>query len=166
MASVFLGLGSNIGDRQQQLKRAITEIKKHARLIKQSSIYETDPWGNELQDKFLNQCLEIQTSLSPNHLLSTLKSIEKTLGRVEREKWGPREIDIDILFYDDLIINSDTLEVPHPHLHERAFVLVPLNEIAPDLIHPSLKQPVRKIVHKVKPDGIKLYYRNELSKRD
>ena len=135
---VFLGLGSNVGERQKFLNRAVEELRKvhDTRAVWASSVYETDPVGKTDQPKFLNAALEIETALAPKELYGEVKSIEQRIGRTEGERWGPREIDIDILLYDGLVFNDEELEVPHPEMVERKFVLVPLKEIAPDLVHP------------------------------
>ncbi|HTY58315.1 MAG TPA: 2-amino-4-hydroxy-6-hydroxymethyldihydropteridine diphosphokinase [Bacteroidota bacterium] len=135
---VFLGLGSNLGARQDFLNRAAGEIARlpGGKLVWCSSVYETDPYGNTAQGKFLNAVAEIETPLDPPGLLSEIKRIERLLGRTASERWGPREIDIDIVLYDGLVHSGDDLEVPHPELAKRKFVLVPLREIAPDLVHP------------------------------
>ena len=138
MYRVFLGLGSNLGARQDFLNSAAVEIARlpGGRLIWCSSVYETEPYGNTAQGKFLNAAAEIETPLDPPALMGEVKRIEKALGRTVSGRWGPREIDIDILLYDGLVHSGDGLEVPHPGLEQRKFVLVPLREIAPDLIHP------------------------------
>ena len=138
MYRVFLGLGSNLGARQDFLNSAAVEIARlpGGRLMWCSSVYETEPYGNTAQGKFLNAAAEIETPLDPAALMGEVKRIEKALGRTVSGRWGPREIDIDILLYDGLVHSGDGLEVPHPGLERRKFVLVPLREIAPDLIHP------------------------------
>jgi 2-amino-4-hydroxy-6-hydroxymethyldihydropteridine diphosphokinase len=135
---VFLSLGSNLGVRQDYLNRAAAEIARIAgtRLIWCSSVYESDPYGNAEQGKFLNAAAEIETGLEPPALMAEIRRIETLLGRTPSGHWGPREIDIDILIYDGLVHSSDGLNVPHPGIEERKFVLVPLREIAPDLVHP------------------------------
>jgi len=136
--SVFLGLGSNLGDRHRYLQRAADELKrlKGVKVVWTSSIYETEPYGNKEQGKFLNACAELETSLQPRELFDAVKEIERVIGRTPSEHWGPREIDIDVLVYDGLVFEDDQVIVPHPELSERRFVLVPLREIAPDLVHP------------------------------
>ena len=136
--SAFLGLGSNVGERQKFLTGAIEELKalQNVKVVWASSVYETDPFGNIDQPKFLNAAIEIETQLIPAELLKELKRIEQHVGRVSAERWGPREIDIDILVYDGLVVDEEPLKVPHVELAERKFVLVPLKEIAPDLVHP------------------------------
>lgn len=135
---VFLGLGSNVGARQDFLNRAAAEIARlpGGRLVWCSSVYETEPYGNTAQAKFLNSVAEIETPLDPPRLMEEVKRIEGVLGRTASERWGPREIDIDILLYDGLVYSAEGLEVPHADIERRKFVLVPLREIAPDLVHP------------------------------
>lgn len=135
---VFLGLGSNIGERDRHLNRAASEIAKIAdtRLVWCSSVYETDPFGKTDQPKFLNAAAELETQLGPPELMRELRRIESALGRTPGERWGPREIDIDILLYDGLVHSDESVTVPHPDLEHRRFALVPLREIAPDLVHP------------------------------
>ncbi len=135
---VFLGLGSNLGARGDFLNRAAAEIARlpGSRLLWCSSVYESDPYGNTEQGKFLNAVAEIETPLAPRALLEEVKRIETALGRTPSPHWGPREIDIDILVYDGLVHSSDGLQVPHPDMEHRRFVLVPLRELAPDLVHP------------------------------
>ena len=151
----FIGLGTNLGDRAQNLADAVQRLAESAEVVKKSSIYETEPWGFEDQPKFLNLVVEIKTDLEPNELLDLLKEIEQEMGREETFRYGPRLIDLDILFYDDLIYSSDTLTIPHPFLHQRAFVLVPLNEIAPGFIHPELNLTISDIVSNIDTSGIK-----------
>ncbi|TZF82693.1 2-amino-4-hydroxy-6-hydroxymethyldihydropteridine diphosphokinase [Pedobacter sp. BS3] len=147
MNRVFLLLGSNLGDRFSYLKQAITLISRHiGQVVRQSAVYETASWGNEQQPDYLNQVLEIETKLSPEDLLSQVLKIEKTMGRIRHEKWGARIIDIDILFYDNRIVDESDLIIPHPYLHQRRFTLVPLVELAPDFMHPKLKQPLKELL--------------------
>jgi 2-amino-4-hydroxy-6-hydroxymethyldihydropteridine diphosphokinase len=138
MYRVFLGLGSNIGDRQRYLSVAVAEMKKlrDTTVIWTSSVYETDPVGKTDQPKFLNAVVELETGLPPAELFHEVKSVEERMGRSPGERWSPREIDIDILIYDGLAVETERLTVPHPDLGKRKFVLVPLCEIAPDLVHP------------------------------
>jgi len=133
---VYLGLGSNLGNRKNNLEEAIRQIGEFASIKKSSSIYETEPWGLKDQPIFLNQVIYMESTLGPNELLSHLKKIEQQMGRKKSVRFGPRLIDVDILFYDDLIMKTDVLTIPHPLITERPFVLVPLAEIAPKLMHP------------------------------
>ncbi len=148
MSVVFLSLGSNIGDKKNNLKKTIETISTYSdiTLIASSSFYETPPVGYEKQDKFLNCVVKIKTSLDVFLLLDILQKTEKKIGRKETFKWGPRVIDIDILFYDNVIINKDNLVVPHPHLHNRGFVLLPFAEIDKDFIHPVLNCSIGEIL--------------------
>ena len=154
---VYLALGSNMGNRLANLKAAILNLTPQMTVKKKSSVYETPPWGFVEQDAFLNQVVMAETYLEPQPLLRHLKRLELVLGRVPNFRNGPRLIDIDILFFDNLIINTPPLVIPHPRLHERAFVLVPLVEIEPDLIHPILQRPVNKLLDDVDRSGIKLF---------
>lgn len=142
MEDVFLGIGSNLGDREENLAQARDSIEAFVRIEAVSPVYETDAWGFEDQPAFLNQVIHIKTSLSPQALLNRIKRIEKDLGRKKSFRWGPRLIDIDILFFADYIIESASLTIPHKELHKRAFVLVPLADIAPDFVHPVFNQTV------------------------
>ncbi len=136
---IYILLGSNKGDRLEYLKKSHYEITKTCgATISQSSIYVTEAWGNTKQDSFLNQVIEIGSVLTPEALLSSLLAIEARLGRKREEKWGPREIDLDILFYGHQVINLEHLKIPHPEIQNRRFTLVPLVEIATNFIHPTL----------------------------
>jgi 2-amino-4-hydroxy-6-hydroxymethyldihydropteridine diphosphokinase len=144
--NVYLGLGSNMGDRAENLTKAIALIHRNVgKIVKRSHVYETEPWGNPHQDSFLNQVVMLNTSLEPREMLDLLNKIERELGRERKEKWGPRPIDIDILLYGKRLIRDKGLEIPHPELHKRSFVLVPLMEIAPELEHPVLKKPIDEL---------------------
>ncbi len=144
---VFLGLGSNLGDRQRFLQRAVMEMKllQGVTLVWTSGVYESDPYGRTDQPRFLNACVEIETTLEPGVLLHQLKDVEQRVGRTPSERWGPREIDIDILVYDGVVFSDDRVTVPHPDLEHRRFALVPLRELAADLVHPVSGLTVEEI---------------------
>jgi 2-amino-4-hydroxy-6-hydroxymethyldihydropteridine diphosphokinase len=146
MIRVFLGLGTNLGDRRRNLQEARAVLSQRMEILNESSIYETAPWGYLDQPAFLNQVIEAQTALSSLNLLDLLKDTEKELGRQENFRYGPRLIDLDLLFYDNRIIRTPCLQVPHPRLTQRAFVLVPLAEIAPDFVHPQNKQTITQLL--------------------
>jgi len=132
MAVCILHLGSNIADRRKNIETAYEQIEKEiGKITKKSKLYQTAPWGNKTQDKFLNSAILTISTLNPFEILQKINSIEKTLGRRKKIKWGPRIIDIDIIFYDDLILQSEFLNIPHPHYNDRNFVLLPLFEIIP-----------------------------------
>ena len=144
--TVYLALGSNLGDRLANLKQAIDSLTPQMEVKAKSSVYETPPWGYEDQPKFLNQVIKAKTYLDPEPLLKHLKRLEVALGRKESFPNGPRLIDMDILFYDDLVLNNPSLVIPHPRLHERGFVLLPLMDISPDLVHPINQKSVREMM--------------------
>ena len=147
MNIVYLQLGSNIGDREQQLKSAISEIKEKVGDITNSSkVYESSPWRVDGQSNYLNQVIEVKTELEAERVLSVVLKIENDLGRKRIEKWGERLIDIDILFYNNDIIETVDLCIPHKHMHERKFVLTPLNEIANDYLHPKYNKTVADLL--------------------
>ena len=152
---VFLGIGANLGSRAQNLAEAIQRLSQQVEVSQTSSIYETAPWGFEDQPKFFNQVVEVQTALNPAELLAFLKEIEADMGREKTFRLGPRKIDLDILFYDDLSMASDSLTIPHPALTQRAFVLIPLNEIAPDFKHPELNHTIRELAFEADARGVK-----------
>jgi 2-amino-4-hydroxy-6-hydroxymethyldihydropteridine diphosphokinase len=148
---VVIALGSNLGDREMNLKTALVKMKERGMYIeKLSSFVETEPYGYTDQPKFLNAVCLVETDLSPRALLNTLLAIEREMGRVRTVKWGPRVIDLDIVFYEDLIVNEEGLIIPHPDAHNRLFVLEPLSEIAPDLVHPVLKKTVQELLIELK----------------
>jgi len=146
MHTVHIGIGSNIGNRQRNCREAIRQLgSRGVKVVKEAAMIETEPWGVADQPRFINMAVEAETDMTPDRLISLLKDIEVSMGRTESVRWGPRLIDLDILFYDDLIIDSPGLKIPHPRLHERAFVLVPLSEIAPEKVHPVLKKSMREL---------------------
>ena len=144
----YIGLGSNLDDRFSYIKRAVelVEDSPFCRVLKISSIYETKPYGVKDQGNFLNGVMSIETELELHPLLDFLKDIEQQLGRRKREKWECREIDLDILFFDDLVFSDQRVTVPHPYISVRDFVLVPLCEIAPGFLHPALQKSICDIV--------------------
>jgi 7,8-dihydro-6-hydroxymethylpterin-pyrophosphokinase len=183
MSIAYLGIGSNLGDRQQNIERALEKLKarKEMQLINMSTVIETEPVGDTSQPKFFNACCCIETTLYPDEVLNALKSIEREMGRdrdtqpkklstqemlmaIDRGqpkealkgdrhmpeavqgKWAPRIIDLDILLYDDIIMRGNRLTIPHPLIHERLFVLVPLSEIAPDIVHPVFKKSIKDLL--------------------
>jgi 2-amino-4-hydroxy-6-hydroxymethyldihydropteridine diphosphokinase len=154
---IFLSLGTNLGDRLNNLKAAVAALEPFVVVQLASAVYETEPWGYLDQPRFLNQVIQGTTSLTPELLLSSLKKIEVELGRVASVRYGPRLIDLDILFYGNQVIKEPGLTIPHARLAERAFVLVPLAEIAPSFIHPKLGQTVTQLLSSVDRFGIHLY---------
>ncbi|MCE4957961.1 2-amino-4-hydroxy-6-hydroxymethyldihydropteridine diphosphokinase [Macrococcoides caseolyticum] len=148
MSIVYISFGSNIGDRAQQINNALKMLDNISDTVitRVSSLYETAPVGGVAQDDFLNGVVEVMTTLTPIALLNEIQSIELKLGRKREVHWGPRTIDLDIILYDDQVIDNERLKVPHPYMHERSFVLIPLNEIAPDAVHPVLNKEINELV--------------------
>lgn len=148
MSYAYLGLGSNVGNRETQLNQAIHILNETEgiNVTQTSLIYETDPVGYVEQPQFLNQCIEIQTTLTPRDLLNACLETEQQLHRVRDIRWGPRTLDVDILLFDKQIINEDDLVIPHPRMLERSFVLIPLNDIAPDFTEPHTNKKIRNLV--------------------
>ena len=146
MSIAYLCLGSNSGNRLQFIEQAISllNLAENIKIIRRTALYETEPWGVKNQNWFLNIIVEIKTDLSPQDLLLKCMSIEKTLGRNrdKEQRWGERTIDIDIILYNKDVVNTDMLTIPHPRMHQRAFVLVPLLELIPDFIHPVLNKTI------------------------
>jgi 2-amino-4-hydroxy-6-hydroxymethyldihydropteridine diphosphokinase len=161
----FIGLGSNQGNRGERLAVAVKLIQSAlGDIIKQSSVYETKPWGNTSQPDFLNQVISVHTTLAPQACMQQLAAIENKLGRVRTEKWGPRIIDLDLLYYNQLVLHLAELQLPHSGIAQRKFVLIPLAEIAPDFIHPRLHKNHLQLLAECTDDlEVKLAYKLDTS---
>lgn len=147
MHTAFLSLGSNLGNRLAHFSSAENQISQNIGVIlKSSSVYETEPWGYVEQPAFLNKVIQVETDLNPYELLKAILAIEISMGRIRSGKWHERIIDIDILFFDDLILKEAELEIPHPFIQERRFVLMPLSEIAIDLMHPVINKTINTLL--------------------
>ena len=155
---IYLALGANLGNREASLHLAQASLAPQVHVLAASPIYETAAWGYLDQPPFLNQVLQVETGLSPIDLLAHLKQIEDAMGRKANFRYGPRLIDLDILFYHDEVINLDGLVIPHPRLTERAFVLVPLADLEPDLRHPISGRTVRDLLASTRREGVALYH--------
>lgn len=153
----YLGLGTNLGDRMVNLQQALGQLEPLAQLLRTSRVFETPPWGYLDQPAFLNQVAEIETDLSPQELLDLVKGVEEHMGRVKSVLNGPRLIDLDILFYDDLIIDLPGLKIPHPRMEGRGFVLLPMAELAPGFVHPQLNRTILEMSARVDRTGIRIY---------
>lgn len=149
---IFLLLGTNVGNRTLNLDAAKKAISRISQIVNQSSLYKTAAWGNTDQPDFYNQVIEINTALEPEALLDKILFIEADLGRIRKEKWGPRIIDIDILFYEERVVQKEHLIIPHPGIPSRKFVLKPLVEIAPLFTHPLLKKTTTTLLHECQDD--------------
>ena len=150
----YLGIGSNLGDPVQNCRDALREISslKNVQVLRRSSLYRTEPVGNKRQDWFVNGVLEVRTTFTAPQLLKALQWVEQTLGRVRTEKWGPRMIDIDILLFGQETVDASDLAIPHPEMHKRRFVLVPINEIAPYVIHPRYGVSMKGLLDRLDDD--------------
>jgi 2-amino-4-hydroxy-6-hydroxymethyldihydropteridine diphosphokinase len=148
MPTAYLLLGSNLGDRHQRLRDAVTGITLLGTIAQVSSIYRSAAWGNTDQPDFLNATVELETALGPRQLLEAILGIEESMGRIRKEKWGSRVIDIDILFYDGIVIREEGLIIPHPEIQNRRFTLAPLAEIAPALKHPLTGETIETLLAK------------------
>jgi 2-amino-4-hydroxy-6-hydroxymethyldihydropteridine diphosphokinase len=155
MKLIYLGLGTNLGQRMANLQLAVDQLAVEVAITGVSPIYSTPPWGVTDQPDFFNCCVSARTNKSPLAVLSTIKRIEKKIGRQETFRWGPRLIDIDLLFYDNIIFDADVLTIPHPGIVGRAFVLVPLADIAPKLVHPQSGKTVRELLTAVSTEEIR-----------
>lgn len=155
--NIIIALGSNLGDRLDNLDHAVQSLPPDVQVVRLSSVYETKPWGYLDQPDFLNQVLQAETELNPAELLKYLKRIETKIGRRASFRYGPRAIDLDILFYNELILNVAGLIIPHPRLAERAFVLVPLAELEPDKIHPVLGITIRGLLSNLDRNSVHVY---------
>jgi 2-amino-4-hydroxy-6-hydroxymethyldihydropteridine diphosphokinase len=152
--TVFIALGSNLGNRLDNLRLARLKLADFIEIEAASRVFETPPWGYAQQPAFLNQVIHGKTELSPQNVLAALKHIELDLGRQKTFRYGPRLIDLDLLFYNDWVLESKKLTLPHPHLHERAFVLVPLLDIASNWVHPVLGKTIRELAEDIDQQGI------------
>jgi len=153
--NIIILLGSNLGDRLANLQQAITSIASFSTILQQSNIYQTAAWGNTDQADFLNQAIEIQTQQTAENLMHALLAIESQMGRVRLQKWEPRIIDLDIIFYESEIHTTDFIQIPHPEMQNRAFVLKPLLDLIPNFEHPILKQSISQLWEKC-PDQLEV----------
>jgi len=153
--TAYIGIGSNLGTPGKNCVEAIEKISinNDIKIVSKSSFYQTAPIGHINQDWFINLVIKIDTQLNPNELMSFLLNIESEMGRIRKEKWGPRLIDLDLLFYDNLILNQKEITLPHPEIQNRKFVLTPLNEIAENLTHPILKRTIKFLLQELSDDA-------------
>lgn len=160
MSLAYVSFGSNLGNRLKNIKLGLQLVSRNRSITitKKSSLYETEPVGYENQGWFLNGVVEIETHVLPHGLLSLLKKVERIMGRKRRIRWGPREIDLDILLYNQRCVDTSSLTIPHPQMHKRGFVLVPLVEIAPRVIHPIFKKNAQQLLAQlVDSKGVKFF---------
>jgi 2-amino-4-hydroxy-6-hydroxymethyldihydropteridine diphosphokinase len=156
MNKVFLGLGSNVGDREQNIKQAVQFLSEKIKNIKTAKIYISKAVGYEEQDDFLNTAVMGFTDMEVDELFEFVKEVEKRVGRKYRFRWGPREIDIDILFFNDLVYESENLQIPHPRIQERDFVLKPLSDLDKNFIHPVLKKDIKSLIDELKKENLSI----------
>lgn len=154
MSLMYLSLGSNLNDRYANLRRAVAMLQEKVAITAVSPVFATEPWGNTEQPPFLNICVAAVTSLTPHEVLDLIQAIERQMGRQPTTHWGPRLIDIDILFYDSKVIQDEDLTIPHPRIAERAFVLAPLATIIPNYKHPQTRESVQQMLDKVGTEGV------------
>jgi 2-amino-4-hydroxy-6-hydroxymethyldihydropteridine diphosphokinase len=168
LATAYIGIGSNLGDRLGYIREAIAKLEQSQEIEIRgtSSVYETEPVGHKEQPCFLNAVLELNTALEPVNLLEHLLGIENQMGRKRDRARGPRNIDLDLLLYDDVVINSDGLTLPHPRMHQRRFVLVPLAEIAPKVVHPLLKKSAERLLGELSTDSVQTEGRLPVSEKN
>jgi 2-amino-4-hydroxy-6-hydroxymethyldihydropteridine diphosphokinase len=168
LSTAYISIGSNLGDRLGYIREAIGRLEQshEIEICQASSVYETEPVGRKEQPRFLNMVLQLRTSLDPLNLLEHLLGIEDQMGRKRDQAWGPRNIDLDLLLYDDVVINSDGLTLPHPRMHQRGFVLVPLAEIAPKVVHPLLKKSAERLLGELSTDSVQTEGRLPVSEKN
>lgn len=153
MTKIFLGLGSNLGNKEEHIRKAIEELSKIFLNVKVAPLYISKAWGVTEQPDFINTAVSTETDLDPETLLTTIKEIEKSVGRVETFRWGPREIDIDIIFYGDKIYKSENLQIPHAGAHERDSVLIPLLALEPTYLHPIFNKSIEQLLSEIPQDS-------------
>ena len=153
--TAYIALGSNLGDRAAYLNFAVKELEKtrECRVLRVSEFISSEPYGYTEQDEFLNGCLALETLLNPYELLDLLHGIEDLAGRERKVRWGPRTLDLDIIFYDDIVMSTDKLRIPHAEMHKRDFVLIPLNDVAPNMLHPILMKTTAELLDNLKSEN-------------